>query len=168
MLIDYKVGFVSNPLIIKYSVGRNVASNARLAEEYIEHFFDIVGKKIYDYSNKRKYYNKVIKKLEKLNDKYMLPDVIEEDSFLESKIFYNVIEEMGKSMKDKVSEVKRETYDYREYIELWIHEVKTPIAACKLLVENNKNDVTKKSLFFILLNSLLISSLISFLGFPAS
>ena len=46
-------------------------------------------------------------------------------------------------MKDKVSEVKRETYDYREYIELWIHEVKTPIAACKLLVENNKNEVTK-------------------------
>ena len=53
VLTDYKVGFVSNPLIIKYSVGRNVASNARLAEEYIEHFFDIVGKKIYDYSNKQ-------------------------------------------------------------------------------------------------------------------
>ncbi|CDM68972.1 Sensor histidine kinase [Clostridium bornimense] len=109
----------------------------------ILNFIGILIFYIYDYSNKRKYYNEVIKKLEKLHEKYMLPDVVDDGSFLESKIFYNIIEEMGKSMKDKVSEVKRETYDYREYIELWIHEVKTPIAACKLLVENNKNEITK-------------------------
>ena len=33
--------------------------------------------------------------------------------------------------------------DYKEYIELWIHEIKIPIATSKLIIENNKNDVTK-------------------------
>ena len=31
----------------------------------------------------------------------------------------------------------------KEYIELWIHEIKTPIAAGGLIVQNNKNEVTK-------------------------
>ena len=34
--------------------------------------------------------------------------------------------------------------EYREYIEMWVHEIKTPIASSKLLIENNSNEVTKK------------------------
>ena len=59
---------------------------------------------IYDYYSKNKYYNGVLDKLENLQEKYILPDVSESGDFLESKIFYEVIEKMGKSMKDKVSE----------------------------------------------------------------
>lgn len=33
--------------------------------------------------------------------------------------------------------------DYKEYIELWIHEIKLPIAASKMIIQNNKNEVTK-------------------------
>ncbi|WP_294342854.1 ATP-binding protein [uncultured Clostridium sp.] len=95
---------------------------------------------IYDYYSKNKYYNGVLDKLENLQEKYILPDVSESGDFLESKIFYEVIEKMGKSMKDKVSEIRRESCEYREYIELWVHEIKTPIASCKLIVENNKSE----------------------------
>ena len=35
------------------------------------------------------------------------------------------------------------TEDYKEYIELWIHEIKIPIAASKMVIENNKNTITK-------------------------
>lgn len=34
--------------------------------------------------------------------------------------------------------------DYKEYIELWIHEIKLPIATSKMIIENNKNKTTKK------------------------
>lgn len=34
--------------------------------------------------------------------------------------------------------------DYREYIETWVHEIKTPIASTKLIIENNQNEVTNK------------------------
>ena len=33
--------------------------------------------------------------------------------------------------------------DYKEYIELWIHEIKIPISASKMIIENNKTSVTK-------------------------
>ena len=33
--------------------------------------------------------------------------------------------------------------DYKDYIELWIHEIKIPIATSKMVIENNKNEVTK-------------------------
>ncbi|HHX62582.1 MAG TPA: hypothetical protein GX707_17995 [Epulopiscium sp.] len=33
--------------------------------------------------------------------------------------------------------------DYREYIETWVHEIKTPIASARLIIENNQNEVTK-------------------------
>ena len=46
-------------------------------------------------------------------------------------------------MLENVNYYKNIQEDYKEYIELWIHEVKIPIAASKLIIENNKNEVTK-------------------------
>ena len=42
-------------------------------------------------------------------------------------------------MVENVNKYKYLTEDYKEYIELWIHEVKIPIAASKMIIENNKN-----------------------------
>ena len=46
-------------------------------------------------------------------------------------------------MNDEIGEFKRGINDYREYIELWVHEIKTPIATCKLLIENNESPLTE-------------------------
>lgn len=46
-------------------------------------------------------------------------------------------------MLENVNYYKNIQEDYKEYIELWIHEVKIPIAASKLIIENNKNEITK-------------------------
>lgn len=34
--------------------------------------------------------------------------------------------------------------EYKEYIETWVHEIKTPIASTKLIIENNENPITDK------------------------
>lgn len=52
----------------------------------------------------------------------------------------------GKSMLEQVSAVKRERREYREYIEQWIHEIKTPLTALKLLCDNNKSEITRTML----------------------
>ena len=46
-------------------------------------------------------------------------------------------------MKDDISEAVRNSTDYKEYLELWVHEIKTPIATCKLIIENNENEITE-------------------------
>lgn len=52
----------------------------------------------------------------------------------------------GKSMLEQIGEVERERLEYKEYIEQWIHEIKTPITAMKLLCENHRTDWTKELL----------------------
>ena len=36
--------------------------------------------------------------------------------------------------------------EYKDYIEQWIHEIKTPVTAMKLLCENHRSDLTKELL----------------------
>lgn len=98
---------------------------------------------IYDYFNRKKYYDDLLMNLEALDKKYIISDVINEGSFLESKILYHIIKETTKSMKDDISSLKINNKEYREYIELWVHEIKTPIASSKLIIENNKSELTK-------------------------
>ena len=46
-------------------------------------------------------------------------------------------------MIENVNTYKYIQEDYKDYIELWIHEIKIPIAASKMVIENNRNAVTK-------------------------
>lgn len=78
-----------------------------------------------------------------LGDKYLISEIIESPEFIEGKILKQTLEDAGKSMLENVNKYKHLTEDYKEYIELWIHEIKTPIAASKMVIENNKTEVTK-------------------------
>ena len=98
---------------------------------------------IYDCLRKSKYYSSLLKRLDELDKKYFIGDVATEEDFLEGKILFEIISPATKSMKDDISESIRNSNDYKEYIELWVHEIKTPIATCKLLIENNDNEVTE-------------------------
>ncbi|WP_066891912.1 sensor histidine kinase [Clostridium nigeriense] len=110
---------------------------------FLINFIGILIYHIYDYFNRKKYYNELINNLGALDKKYLISDVIDEGSFLESKILYYIINETTKSMKDDISYLRINNKEYREYIELWVHEIKTPIASSKLLIENNKSELTE-------------------------
>ncbi|MDO5760994.1 MAG: sensor histidine kinase, partial [Bacteroidota bacterium] len=60
------------------------------------------------------------------------------------KILKRSLDQIDKSMIENVNKYKYMQEDYKEYIELWIHEIKIPIAASKLIIENNKNETTKR------------------------
>ena len=81
--------------------------------------------------------------LNNLDDKYLISEIIKVPSFMEGKILKDLLEQINKSMVENVNRYKYKQEDYKEYIELWIHEIKIPIAASKLIIENNKNEVTK-------------------------
>ena len=46
-------------------------------------------------------------------------------------------------MIENVNKYKFSQKEYKEYIEMWIHEIKIPISVLKLIIENNRNEVTK-------------------------
>ena len=96
-----------------------------------------------EYRKKKNFYNELKNNLEKLDTKYLISEIINTPDFIEGKILKNTIQETGKSMLENVNTYKRLQEDYKEYIELWIHEIKIPIATSKLIIENNKNEITK-------------------------
>ncbi len=109
-------------------------------------FINIIGIlifHIYDYIKRRNYYKEVLNNLDALDKKYLISEVIEEPNFIDGKVLYSIIEQTDKSMNDEISKLKLNISQYKEYIELWVHEVKTPIAACMLLIENNSSPVTE-------------------------
>lgn len=52
----------------------------------------------------------------------------------------------NKSMLEQIGAIEHERMEYKEYIEQWVHEVKTPITAIKLLCENHRSSLTKNIL----------------------
>lgn len=98
---------------------------------------------IYEYLEKKKYYTNLENILNNLEEKYLITALIKTPDFIEGQILKNILEEINKSMYENVNKYKYNIEDYKEYIELWIHEIKMPIATSKMIIENNKNSVTK-------------------------
>lgn len=99
---------------------------------------------IIDYIKYKTYFHKLKNTIENLDKKYLLPEVMKEpNNIMEEEMNY-IIKELGKDMHEHVKHYRNVQEDYREYIEMWVHEIKTPIASSKLLIENNYNDVTRK------------------------
>ena len=96
-----------------------------------------------EYKKKKDYYNELKKNMEDLKEKYLISEIIKTPNFIEGKILKDILQDTGKSMLENVNYYKNIQEDYKEYIELWIHEVKIPIATSKMIIENNKNEVTK-------------------------
>ena len=94
---------------------------------------------LYDYFRKRKFYNELLDKLNTLDKKYLLIEMLLEPNFLEGKILYDVLDEVNKNEHDLISKLKNKQEYFKEYIELWIHEVKLPLASLTLINRKDKN-----------------------------
>ena len=105
--------------------------------------FIVILSILIEYKKKKDYYNELIKNMEDLKEKYLISEIVKTPNFVEGRILKEILQDTGKSMLENVNYYKNIQEDYKEYIELWIHEVKIPIAASKLIIENNKNEITK-------------------------
>lgn len=98
---------------------------------------------IIEYNIKNSFYKKIKKQICDLDEKYLISEIIEKPDFVEGKILVNILQDTGKSMLENVNKYKHLSEDYKEYIELWIHEIKIPIATSKMIIENNKSKQMK-------------------------
>ena len=93
-------------------------------------------------------YNRYLKNLthtiDGLDKKYLLSEVINEPRFQEERIINEVLKECNKSMHENVKYYKDEQIEYREYIETRVHEIKTPIASAKLILENDDSNLSSR------------------------
>ena len=95
------------------------------------------------YFKKRFFYQQLLKNVKELDQKYFALELISNPNFLEGKIVYQCLYDINKSMIEHLNQYKFQQEEFREYVEMWIHEVKTPIASSKLVIENNPSKTTK-------------------------
>lgn len=96
-----------------------------------------------EYLNKNKYYSNINNILDELDDKYLITEIVKEPDFAEGKILVDVLRQVNKAMIENVNKYKYLQEDYKDYIELWIHEIKLPLATSKMIIENNKSKITE-------------------------
>ena len=97
-----------------------------------------------DYLRKQKFYNNLVQTVEGLDKKYLVLEMINQPNFYEGKIFYQTLYEINKSMIENVKEYSLSIADFKEYVEMWIHEVKIPISSLVLLNHNHPNSLDSK------------------------
>ena len=101
---------------------------------------------ILTYWKRKRQMKKLLDMAKQLSERYLISEVMELPEQAEDQVYYQLLKMAGKSMLEKIGEVERERLEYKEYIEQWIHEIKTPITAMKLLCENHRTDWTKELL----------------------
>ena len=99
---------------------------------------------LYDYNRKKSFYNDMKNKLDSLDDKFLIIEMLERPTFIEGKYLYDSLVDICKSMNDKIEEYVRTSNELKRYIETWVHEIKTPIASAKLILENDNSNLSER------------------------
>lgn len=92
-----------------------------------------------DYYHRKNYFSRLFSLLDTLDKKYLISEVMESSFYLEDRIYREIIRKSNKSVIEKIYALEDAQKDYKEYIEQWIHEVKLPLTAARLICENNPN-----------------------------
>lgn len=88
----------------------------------------------------------LLKRARQLEERYLLPEILPPPVTAEEEVYRRLMQLAEKSMLEKIAAAEQEQKEYREYIEQWVHEIKTPITAGKLLCENHRSDLTRELL----------------------
>lgn len=98
----------------------------------------------YDFWRKKRFYDDFRGKLEGLEEKYLVAEMLRSPGFLEGKIFYDSLADILKSMNDEIGRHERVSAEFCRYVETWIHQVKLPIASMQLILHNNPGEAGRR------------------------
>ena len=93
---------------------------------------------------RRRYFQEIFDTLEELDQRYLIAEVMRPSYGLEDRLYWEILRKSNKSVIEKIREIENSQREYKEYIESWIHEVKTPITAAHLVCGNHKDESARK------------------------
>lgn len=106
-------------------------------------FTPVISYMLIQFFREKQFLEELTSLSQNLDKKYLLSEVIDKPNFVEGKIYYKALKETNKCMLEHVNEYKTEQKEYKEYVETWVHEIKTPIASARLIIDNHKNPITR-------------------------
>ena len=97
------------------------------------------------YFRKRKFYLDLISNIAELDKAYLVLETLTKPEFYEGELLYQALYDINKSMNENVNRIEESLQNFKEYIEMWIHEVKIPLATLVLMSNNHKEQFDKKT-----------------------
>lgn len=98
----------------------------------------------WDFMRKKCFYDMLLSHTEQLDKKYLVLETLEQPQFYEGELLYQNIYDVNKSMCEHVKEYQESLNDFKDYLEMWVHEAKLPIASLLLMCHNNKDVLDKR------------------------
>ena len=91
---------------------------------------------IFSYFKKATFLRELQKRTELLDQKFLVHELLSTPETHEEQRLCQVISEINRSMIDHINQYKYNFHDFKEYLELWVHEIKLPIASLRLILEH--------------------------------
>lgn len=88
------------------------------------------------FSRNREFYQQLDHFCNSPDNARYLSSILDEPRTLEGTLAYRALAVQGKAASDELAARSRDMKDYRDYIELWVHEAKTPIASAQLALSS--------------------------------
>ncbi len=98
-----------------------------------------------DYFRKKKFYTNLLSNIANLDKAYLVLETLNKPEFYEGELLYQALYEINKSMCELVTLEEEKLLDFKDYIEMWVHEVKIPLASLVLNLNNRKTTLDRKT-----------------------
>ena len=82
-------------------------------------------------------------------ERYLIKEVIDKPKNLENRAYYYALDKACKTLNDKLSDVENSKEEYLDFLDSFIHEIKTPISALSLYADNNNDEKMKEEVLKI-------------------
>lgn len=92
------------------------------------------------YRKQRAYFRKMAVLVDQLDEKYLFPQIWKDAKSYEETGYLCLLRECTKSMLEQVELSRREGRDYQEWLETYVHDMKQPISAIKLIAERMRTE----------------------------
>ncbi len=97
------------------------------------------------YFRKKKFYTDLLANTLALDKGYLVLETLNKPEFYEGELLYQALYDINKSMNENVNKIEESLQDFKEYIEMWIHEVKIPLSTLVLMSNNHQEQFDKKT-----------------------
>ena len=91
-----------------------------------------------EFRRAKKYFDELAGAMEILKEKYLFYEMIEKQDFQEEKALKDLFYQVETNTLAELEGLKKNSEDYRDFVETWVHEIKIPIAVIKMILANHK------------------------------
>lgn len=109
-------------------------------------FFFVIFVLLFEYFKKKSFYIDLLSNIDSLDKAYLVLETISKPNFYEGELLYQALYEINKSMNEFIKNLEYQLDDFKDYIEMWIHEVKVPISSLVLMAHNHQDQFDHKTL----------------------